>query len=97
MVNSVNGMQGGGFCFTHSGMLSILLVNDGFSGEGKMKNTLALLFLSFIAACGSARATPYTRQPLMPGYSQTQLSPNVFTLTFKGRGYTSRQRASNLK
>ena len=31
----------------------------------------------------------------MGGYSETQLAENIFTVTFKGNGYTSRERASN--
>ena len=60
-----------------------------------MKKALPVLFLAFLAAYGSGCATPYARQSLIGGYSETQLSENIFTVTFKGNGYTSRERASN--
>jgi len=60
-----------------------------------MKNTLPVLFLAFVAAYGSGCATPYARQSLIGGYSETQLSENIFTVTFRGNGYTTRERASD--
>jgi len=60
-----------------------------------MKKALPVLFLAFLAACGSGCATPYARQSLIGGYSETQLSENIFTVTFRGNGYTTRERASD--
>jgi len=60
-----------------------------------MKKALLLLCLIVVVAYGSGCATPYAKQSLMGGYSETQLSPNIFTVTFKGNGYTTRERASD--
>jgi hypothetical protein len=61
--------------------------------EATMKCTNILAFLAIATLSGCA--TPYQRQTAMGGYSETQLSENVFTVIFKGNGYTSRERASD--
>ena len=40
-------------------------------------------------------ATPYQQTGLTGGFSETQLDSNVWTVTFKGNGYTSRERATD--
>jgi len=40
-------------------------------------------------------ATAYQRQGLTGGYSDTQLGENIFQVSFRGNGYTSRERASD--
>ncbi len=60
-----------------------------------MKKTLLVLCLTVGAVYGSGCATPYARQSLIGGYSETQLSENIFTVTFWGNGYTTRERASD--
>jgi len=43
----------------------------------------------------SACATGYHSSGFTGGFSETQLSEDVFTVTFKGNGYTSSERASD--
>ncbi|PCJ95128.1 MAG: hypothetical protein COA45_12430 [Zetaproteobacteria bacterium] len=50
-----------------------------------------LLPLIFLSAC----ATPYQQQSFSGGFSETQLSENVFQVSFEGNGYTNKQRASD--
>jgi hypothetical protein len=40
-------------------------------------------------------ATAYQRQGFTGGYSETQLGENIFQVSFRGNGYTSRERASD--
>ena len=54
-------------------------------------NLVVLIVIAVLSGC----ATPYQRQSAMGGYSETQLSENIFTVTFKGNGYTDRERASD--
>jgi len=57
-----------------------------------MKNVL-IFIISFV--CLSSCATAYKSQGFSGGYSETQYSENVFQVSFKGNGYTSRERASD--
>jgi hypothetical protein len=41
-------------------------------------------------------ATPYQKQGFAGGYSEAQLNTNVFRVSFKGNGYTSREKAADL-
>src|SRR5262245_44740936 len=50
----------------------------------------AAAFLPVLAAC-----TPYTSSGLLGGFSETQLSPNVWKVNFQGNGYTSTERVSD--
>lgn len=50
-----------------------------------------LLTLLFISAC----ATTYQPQGLSGGFSETQLSENIFQVSFNGNGYTDKQQASD--
>lgn len=57
-----------------------------------------LKVLSWIPAalgllCGCA--TGYNHSGLFGGFSDTQLAPDVFRVTFKGNGYTSRERTAD--
>lgn len=57
-----------------------------------MKTTPALIFVALLLfGC----ATPYQQTGLIGGFSETQLDENVWTVTFKGNGYTSRERATD--
>lgn len=57
-----------------------------------MKNTIKVL-LVFLILTGCA--TPYQKVGLGGGYSDTRLQDNVFTVNFRGNGYTSRERSSD--
>jgi hypothetical protein len=57
-----------------------------------MKTTSSILFLVLIF---SGCATPYQQTGLFGGFSETQLDENVWTVTFRGNGYTSRERATD--
>jgi len=57
-----------------------------------MKNTTKVLML-FLILFGCA--TPYQKVGLSGGYSDTRLQENVFTINFRGNGYTSRERSSD--
>jgi hypothetical protein len=54
------------------------------------------LLVITLAALLSACATPYQPQGFAGGYTETQLDRNVFRVTFKGNGYTSRERADEM-
>ena len=56
-----------------------------------MKVAYILSIAAFLSAC----ATAYQKQGYTGGYSETQLDTNVFTVTFKGNGYTERERATD--
>lgn len=51
--------------------------------------TLSILFL--LVGC----ATSYQPQSFSGGFSETQLDTNVFTVTFKGNGFTGRDKAND--
>ena len=53
--------------------------------------SLIILVLAFLQGC----ATGYQSNGFSGGYSETQLDENVFKVTFRGNGYTSRERASD--
>jgi len=58
----------------------------------KIDRTMLLVVSTlFLTAC----ATSYQNTGLTGGYSETQLDENVFKVSFKGNGYTSRERASD--
>ena len=50
--------------------------------------------LSLILLLGGC-ATNYQSQGMFGGFSETQLDTNVFTVTFKGNGYTGRDKAND--
>jgi hypothetical protein len=52
---------------------------------------LILIFAVFIQGC----ATTYQAKGFTGGYSETQLDENVFNVTFRGNGYTRRERVSD--
>jgi hypothetical protein len=55
--------------------------------------SLPLLFIAFtLSGC----ATAYKPQGLSGGFSEAQLDRNVFRVSFKGNGYTSRERAEEM-
>ena len=50
-----------------------------------------VLSLLFLTSC----ATPYQESGLAGGYDEVQLSENSYQISFRGNGYTSRQRAED--
>jgi hypothetical protein len=52
---------------------------------------LLLCVMTFSAGC----VTPYQPKGRIGGYSDTQLAPDVFRVTFQGNGYTSEDRADD--
>lgn len=56
-----------------------------------MKTLLALFVATVLVGC----ATSYQKQSFSGGYSETQLGENIFQVSFRGNGYTSRERASD--
>lgn len=52
---------------------------------------IPLICMVVISGC----ATPYQNNAFAGGYSETQLDKNVYKVSFKGNGYTSKERASD--
>ncbi|MCK5271480.1 MAG: hypothetical protein KAJ52_02845 [Sedimentisphaerales bacterium] len=57
-----------------------------------MKN---LFIISLVAIFIQGCATAYQRSGFTGGYSETQLDENVFKVSFRGNGYTGRERVSD--
>lgn len=53
--------------------------------------SILIVVVVFLQGC----ATNYQSKGLTGGYSETQLDENVFNVTFRGNGYTSRERAAD--
>ena len=54
---------------------------------------------AFVILCGlllASCATSYQRQGFTGGFDETQLGPNLYRVSFKGNGFTSADRASDL-
>ena len=56
-----------------------------------MRIIAILSLIVLLAGC----ATAYHPQSFSGGFSETQLDTNVFTVTFKGNGYTARDKAND--
>jgi hypothetical protein len=56
---------------------------------------MRIIYLLCISLILSACATAYQREGATGGYTETQLDTNVFQVTFRGNGYTARQRAAD--
>lgn len=56
-----------------------------------MRGLLVLALVAFLGGC----ATAYQPQGLTGGFSTTQLDTNVFTVSFRGNGYTGRERTND--
>ena len=70
----------------------LLIKMNCFGGGDVMKNITILLSTALIlGGC----ATKYQPQGLTGGFSETQLDTNVFIVTFKGNGYTNRDKAND--
>lgn len=52
---------------------------------------LLIAFLVGLSGC----ATPYQSKGFTGGYSEVQLDDNVFKVSFRGNGYTGKERAAN--
>jgi hypothetical protein len=58
-----------------------------------MKTSISIFLISmFFVGC----STPYQSSGLMGGFTDTQLAPDVFRVTFRGNAYTSGERAQDL-
>lgn len=53
--------------------------------------SILILVLASLQGC----ATAYKSNGFSGGYSETQIDENVYKVTFRGNGYTSRERASD--
>ena len=56
-----------------------------------MKKFVIFLIVLVLTGC----ATTYQREGLTGGYSDTQLGENIFQVSFRGNGYTSREQTSD--
>ena len=57
-----------------------------------MKNFIIIIVaILLIQGC----ATPYQSKGFIGGYDEIQIDTNVFKVSFRGNGYTSRERATN--
>jgi hypothetical protein len=56
-----------------------------------MKKIIIITLAVYVAGC----ATAYQKQGATGGYTSTQLDANVFQVTFKGNGFTAKDRASD--
>ncbi len=57
-----------------------------------MKNLILIAFVVlFLQGC----ATTYQKSGFSGGYSETQLDENVFNVSFRGNGYTGRERVAD--
>ena len=54
-----------------------------------------LFILGLVVATLSGCATAYQSKSFTGGYSETQLGDNIFQVSFRGNGYTSRERAAD--
>lgn len=54
-----------------------------------------LFILGLVVAALAGCATAYQPKGLTGGYSETQLGDNIFQVSFRGNGFTSRERASD--
>jgi uncharacterized protein YceK len=54
-----------------------------------------LSILALVVILFSGCATTYQRQSFTGGFSETQLGENIFQVTFRGNGYTNRERATD--
>ena len=57
-----------------------------------MRTTTVVIFMAVLL---SGCATVYQSEGFTGGYSETQLGENVFQVSFRGNGYTDRERASD--
>lgn len=56
-----------------------------------MKNLTVLLFILIITGC----STSYQSDSFTGGYTETQLADNIYKVSFRGNGYTSRSKAED--
>jgi hypothetical protein len=67
-------------------------VPENWKRGRNMWRLIGLAMALAVAGC----ATAYQSRSLTGGYSETQLGENTFEVSFKGNGYTSPERASDL-
>src|ERR1700746_1689308 len=54
-----------------------------------------LILPAALALMMASCATPYSSSGFLGGYSDTALAPDVYRISFKGNGYTSKDRAQD--
>lgn len=64
------------------------------NGSGLRWNNMKYLAIAVLIAL-SGCATPYQSKGFTGGYSEVQLDENVFKVSFRGNGYTGKERAAN--
>jgi hypothetical protein len=57
----------------------------------KMKTFIAVLTLTLLTGC----STPYQQTGFSGGFTETRLQENAFSVSFRGNGYTSRERSTD--
>jgi hypothetical protein len=67
------------------------ILHSGSALRDARHHATALALVAAVASC----ATGYHSRGLGGGYSETQLEPNVWIVSFRGNGYTSDERASD--
>jgi hypothetical protein len=60
-------------------------------GDNMQKWIILIIAIFIMSGC----ATKYQSTGFSGGYSETQLGNNIFNVSFRGNGYTSRERASD--
>lgn len=63
----------------------------GFHWRQVMSKIASIVLSILLVGC----ATPYQPVGMTGGYEATQLDENVFSVSFRGNGYSSRERATN--
>ena len=61
-----------------------------------MKRATSNIFVLLAIMALSGCSTGYQKTGLTGGFSETQIQPDVFEVRFKGNGYTSREKSSDL-
>ncbi len=67
-----------------------------FGNEKRLKMKAAIISITFaLSLLALGCATPYQSRSFGGGYSDTQLSPDVFRVFFRGNAYTSMERSQD--
>src|SRR5258708_35613196 len=80
-----NTLRGGGLRWCSH--LAYYHLHSSLRAEGRMLTRMSMLLVLSVLSC----ATGYHAHGLSGGFSETQLDENVFQVSFKGNGYTSRE------
>ena len=70
---------------------------EWFEQNRNTLNSLKLIYLACVCLfIFQGCSTPYQKEGFKGGFSETQIDENVYRVTFKGNGYTHREKASDL-